>query len=163
MSIKLLYSSIVSAIIFLTISANGIAGENDRIKFKFLSTKIVIQQRGINNKTVTWKDAKHTKGLIVALEVKVPRDMTLWSTDFNTFYIHKNDKDLEDRGMSRGMSLAVSSPEDEGAWVIGNYVKTQVKAGTRYIKLIFPLEDDVDSISIHYSHPVIKDIPINRH
>lgn len=159
---KPLCSLVVSVFMFFAVSTNSIAYDKDNIKFKVISNKIVTEVSGVNSKIMTWKNAKKTKGLIVELEVKVPRDMTLWSTDFSVFYLHKNKKDLEDRGRSRAMTLAVSSPDDEGAWVVGNYVKTSVKAGTRYIKLLFPAGNDVDKVSLNYSYPVVRDIIINR-
>jgi len=161
MSNKYLVSIIVSLLLFFT-TTNGIAGSKDKMIFKVISTKIVMKVKGINGRSMTWKGAKKAKGIIISLQVNVPKDMTLWSTDFNIFYFHENDKDQEDRGRSRAMTLAVSSPDDEGAWIVGNYVKTPVKAGTRYIKLLFPLENDVDKVSVHYSYPVVKDIPVNR-
>jgi hypothetical protein len=159
---KYLIPVITSVLLFFGAVTNSAADSKGEIGFKVISTKIVMRVEGVNGRAMTWENAKHTKGMIINLQVHVAKDMTLWSPDFNIFYCHKNNKDLEDRGRCRAMTLAVSSPGDDGAWVVGNYVKTHVKAGTRYIKLLFPVENDVQKVSLHYAYPAVKDIPVKR-
>ena len=141
-----------------------LAGRNvyaqNGITFQAVSTKIVTTVEGVNGQSVTWENAESAKGLIVKVKVTVPKDTTLWDTDFDIAYHHKNS--IEDRGMCRAITTLVSSPGDDGAWIVGNYSHVTAKEGTRYFKLLFPIENDVTSFSLQFTHQVVKEISVNR-
>ncbi len=142
------------------VSAGGPAYAQNSLSFQVLSTKIVTKVAGANGSSVTWENAESAKGMILELMVYVPKDTTLWVPDFDIAYQHENSD--EDRGKCRGITTAVSSADDEGSWIIGDYSKVVAKKGTRYIKLLFPIENDVKSFSLQFCQPFIKEVPVNR-
>ena len=152
-----LWASLLLACI---VSSAGTLYAQDNLTFKVLSTKIVTKVVGANGSSVTWENAESAKGMILELLVIVPKDTTLWAPDFDIAYQHENSD--EDRGKCRGITTVVSSPDDEGSWIIGDYSKVTAKKGTRYVKLLFPIESDVKSFSLQFSQPMVKTVPVNR-
>ncbi len=162
MTIKPQYLLIVSVFMFFAVPTNNHADGKNNITYKVISTKIVDKVDGLNGINMTWKDAKTAKGIVIGVEAKVPSDMTLWSTDLSISYLLKGKKDTETRGSCLAMTIAQASPEDEESWIVGDSVKLAVKAGTRYIKLLFEVENNINTVSMNYSYPVAKNIAVNR-
>ena len=132
----------------------------DSPRFQVLSNKIVTTIQGFDGKAITWRNSKIAKGVVLTIKAKIPEDMQLWCVDFVLAYHHGG---REDRGRCRGIATVTSSPDDEGQWVVGDvYAKVKARAGVRYFKILFPLENDVKRFKLHYSSEVTGNIRANR-
>lgn len=127
--------------------------------FQVLSTTIVENVQGVNGRTITWKDNSNAKGIVLLVSANLPTDMELWATDFTLSY-RRNGAD--DRSRCAGITTAMASPGDEGAWLIGEYANIKGKKGVRYFKLLFGLENDVYDLSLQFAQAVARTITVTR-
>lgn len=127
-------------------------------KFEVLSMQIVEKVEGV---TQTWStnDPSKRKGIIFLIKVISTSDTIIWPVDLALAYTRE---DKEDRSACVGVTTMVSSPEDEGVWIFGDYAKQTAKKGTRYFKALFALENNVNEVSLLYMRPYLKSITIKR-
>jgi len=144
----------------LVLAVCGIVLGQGVFKAEVIDNEIVVRVEGVNGRALTWKDAKQNKGIIVSIKAEVPRDMELWATDFSLKYFHADGE--EDRGHCGGLQTAVSSKDDAGVWIISKYANTSVKQGTRYLKLLFPIGNDVTQFTLHHAVVVDEGVQVKR-
>jgi hypothetical protein len=130
------------------------------INFEVLSTEVVTEVTGVNGYAQTWENAENAKGIIVKVKATFPKEVILWACDFNIAYKHSDGSD--DRTKCKGITTVVSSPEDEGAWLIGEYIDVTASSGTKYFRLLFGVENDINTIALNYARTVAENIHINR-
>ena len=130
------------------------------ISFEVLSTEIVTEVTGVNGYAQTWENAENAKGIVLAVKAVVPEEVILWACDFNIAYNHSDGS--EDRTKCKGITTLVSSTDDAGAWLIGEYIDVVASEGTKYFKLLFGVENDINTVSLNYARTVVKNIRIER-
>ena len=135
------------------------AQESTLPKVEILSVDFADKIEGVNGVSWKTKDASKFKGAMVLVRATLPRDTALWSADFSLAYLREG---TEDRAVSIGLTAPSSSNDNQSIWLVGEYVKTSVKKGILYFRLLFALENEVTDISLLYKQPVVKSYSISR-
>jgi hypothetical protein len=156
-SIRIVLTTLALTLILSTLSLN-LSSQN--ISFEVLSTEVVTEVTGVNGYAQTWENAENAKGIVLEVKATFPKEVILWACDFNIAYKHSDGSD--DRTKCKGITTVVSSPEDEGAWLIGEYIDVTASSGTKYFKLLFGVENDINTIALNYARKVAENIQINR-
>lgn len=156
-SIRIILSSLVLTLILSTLCYN-LKAQN--INFEVLGTEIITEVTGVNGYAQTWENAENAKGIIVEVKATFPKEVILWACDFNIAYFHDDGSD--DRTKCKGITTVVSSTDDDGAWLIGEYIDVTATSGTKYFKLLFGVENDINKIALNYAQSVAQNIHINR-
>jgi len=115
--IRILLSSLVLTV-FLSMLCLNLNAQN--ISFEVLATEIVTEVTGVNGYAQTWENAENAKGLVLEVKATFPNEVILWACDFNIAYKHSDGSD--DRTKCKGITTAVSTADDAGAWLIGEYI-----------------------------------------
>ena len=156
-SIRIVLSALVLTLILSMLCLNLSA---QSISFEVLSTEVVTEVTGVNGYAQTWENAENAKGIILEVKATFPKEVILWACDFNIAYKHSDGSD--DRTKCKGITTVVSSPEDEGAWLIGEYIDVTASSGTKYFRLLFGVENDINTVALNYARTVVENISINR-
>ncbi len=156
-SIRIMLTSLALTLILSTLCLNLNA---QSISFEVLATEVVTEVTGVNGYAQTWENAENAKGIVLKVKATFPKEVILWACDFNIAYKHSDDSD--DRTKCKGITTVVSSPEDEGVWLIGEYIDVTASSGTKYFRLLFGVENDINTIALNYARTVVENIRINR-
>ena len=127
--------------------------------FQVISTEVAVTVEGAN-KTLTWEKSKY-KPVILFVKMNCLIDVELFAIDFVLSYYNESEQKW-DRSTCQGLSTMVSNPDDNVLIMIGKYANFKAKKGIRYFKVFFPIEPDIDKISLMYAKPVVRDIQVTR-
>ena len=144
----------------LTLSSVARADAQNAPEFQVISTSSVENIQGVNGRGMTWKNNKTAKGVVLLVKATLPTETVLWTTDFTLSY-RRNGSD--DRSRCAGITTALSTPSDEGAWIVGDYAFVKGTSGVRYFRLLFGLENEVNEMALQFAQPVVQSIAVARH
>jgi len=151
----------LAALPLLLLTVPTLAQAPDEPKFEVLSTKIVERVESPFGEPWQTNNPAEIRGVVMLLRVAVSVPQKIWAPDISLAYTHPEDG-KEDRALCLGLTNPSSSESEEGVWWINSYAKFDLKAGTSYLRALFPLENDVQEVTLTFRKPVQKKVSITR-